>query len=57
MQDPNQPSKLPSLMPFVVIAAVLVLIFVGVSLFPVFKRYMVQQDCIASGQTSCVQPH
>ena len=50
MQDPDKPSKLPSLMPFVVIYA-------GVSLFPYFKSYMVRQDCIASGQTSCIQPH
>ncbi len=57
MQDPDKPSKLPSLMPFVVIAAVLVLIYAGVSLFPYFKSYMVRQDCIASGQTSCIQPH
>lgn len=57
MAEPDKPSQIPSLLPFVVIALVLLLIYGGVLLFPTFKNYMVRQDCIASGQTTCIQPH
>lgn len=53
MSEPQKPSQLPSLVPFVVIALVLAAIYGGVLLFPVIKGYMVRQDCIATGQTNC----
>jgi len=53
---PGKPpeGRLPSLLPFIVMAVILLLIYAGVMLFPVFNRMMKQQDCIASGRTDCV---
>jgi hypothetical protein len=53
MPDPDKPSPIPTLLPFVVIALLLALIYGGVMLFPMFKGYMVHQDCLATGRTSC----
>ncbi len=53
MPDPQKPSPMPSLLPFVVIALVLAIIYGGVLMFPVIKGYMVRQDCIATGRTNC----
>lgn len=44
---------MPSLIPFVVMALVLVLIYLGFLLFPAVKTYMHRQDCIASGRDDC----
>ena len=52
-EPPRGPSPLPSLMPFVVLALILVLIYAGVMLFPLVQRYVAQQDCIATGRTDC----
>jgi hypothetical protein len=52
--DPNRPSPIPSLVPFVTIAAIVVVIFLGVMLFPTIKGYINQQDCIATGRSDCV---
>ncbi len=55
-KPPQGPSPLPSLMPFVVLALILLLIYAGVMLFPMVQRYVAQQDCIATGRTDC-SPH
>lgn len=56
MRDPDKPSSIPSLLPFVVMAVLLLVIFVGFALFPRFKTMMTQQDCMASGRTDCTSP-
>lgn len=53
MTDPDQPSKIPSLIPFVVMALLLVVIYAGVMLFPTIKAMVGRQDCIGSGREDC----
>ena len=48
------PSKLPDFTPFIVLAALLGLIALGLYLFPAIKRVVNTQDCVASGRTDCV---
>lgn len=56
MPDRSKPSPIPSLIPFIVLAAVLILIYVGFLLFPAVKTMINRQDCIASGRSDC-GPH
>ncbi|MGI4746675.1 MAG: hypothetical protein ACRYGI_04540 [Janthinobacterium lividum] len=56
MRDPTKPSSIPSLLPFLVMAVLLVVIFLGFALFPMFKTMITQQDCVASGRTDCSTP-
>ena len=56
MPDPRMPNKLPSLLPFVVIAALLVAIYGGLLLFPTLKGAINRQDCVGSGRTDCQPP-
>ena len=57
MEKPDQPlpprSKLPDFTPFIVIAAVLGVLALGLYLFPVIKGMVNYQDCVASGRTDC----
>ncbi len=59
MNKPERPAppppKLPDFTPFIVLAAVLGLLLLGLYLFPLFKTMMVYQDCVASGRTDCVR--
>ncbi|MCQ8239687.1 hypothetical protein [Rhizosaccharibacter radicis] len=52
--SPNGPPGPPSLVPFLVIAGVLVLIYLGMMLFPHLKRVINTEDCIGSGRTDCL---
>ena len=56
MPEPRTPNKLPSLLPFVVIAALLLAIYGGLLLFPIVKGFINRQDCIGSGRTDCQPP-
>lgn len=56
MPDPDKPSSMPSLLPFVVMAVMLLVIFLGFALFPMVKTMITQQDCVASGRTDCTTP-
>ncbi len=53
MREPRTPNKLPSLLPFVVIAALLLLIYGGLLLVPTVKGLANRQGCVASGRTDC----
>ncbi|WP_419730714.1 hypothetical protein [Lichenicola sp.] len=55
MADPGKPSPLPSLMPFIVMAVLLVVIYGGFLLFPMIKSIINQQDCVATGRNDCYQ--
>ena len=52
MSAPRE-SKLPSLLPFVVAALVLVIIYGGLLLFPTIKALVDRQDCLAAARTDC----
>ena len=52
MPPPHEP-KLPSLLPFVVVALVLLVLYGGVLLFPTIKDFINRQDCVATGRTNC----
>lgn len=56
MSSPRKPSSLPTLIPFVVMAIILVMIYLGVLVFPMVKSLINQQDCVASGRDDCY-PH
>ncbi|MGI4957363.1 MAG: hypothetical protein ACRYGI_07165 [Janthinobacterium lividum] len=51
----ERPSKLPDFTPFIVLAALLGLLLLGLYLFPMFKTMMVYQDCVASGRVDCAR--
>ena len=53
MREPRGPSQIPSLIPFVVLAVILLVIYGGVLLFPAIKGYIERQDCLGSGRTDC----
>ena len=53
MKPPRPPNRPPSLLPFVVLAAILVVIYGVMLAFPTIKGYINQQDCVATGRTSC----
>ena len=55
MPDPGKPSPLPSLMPFIVMAVLLVIIYAGFLLFPMIKTVINQQDCVGTGRADCYQ--
>jgi hypothetical protein len=44
----------PSFTPLLVICAVLIAIYAGVTLFPYLKRTINTEDCIGTGRTDCV---
>lgn len=56
MRDRNKPSPVPSLIPFVVIALLLIVIYAGFLAFPTIKHLINNQDCVASGRDDCY-PH
>ena len=47
------PAKLPDFTPYIVIAAILGLLALGLYLFPVIKGMVNYQDCVASGRVDC----
>ena len=53
MRAPRKPNRMPSLLPFVVMALVLLAIYGGLLLFPALKGLVNRQDCIATGRTDC----
>lgn len=56
MSSPRKPSSVPTLIPFIVMAVVLVIIYLGMLVFPMVKQLINQQDCVASGRDDCY-PH
>ncbi len=52
MPAPHEP-KLPSLLPFVVMALILLVLYGGLLLFPTLKGVVNRQDCVATGRTDC----
>lgn len=54
MPDPDKPSSLPSLMPFVAMAVILLVIFLGLLLYPWSSRPGARPDCGAPGHHDCV---
>lgn len=53
MRPPRKPNSVPTLLPFIVMAVILLVIYLGVLLFPTVQRIMNRQDCIATGRTNC----
>ena len=53
MPPPRKPSPVPTLLPFIVMALILLVIYLGVLLFPKVQDYVRRQDCIATGRTNC----
>lgn len=45
--------RLQRLLPLVVLAAILLLIYGVMLAFPAIKGYINQQDCVATGRTNC----
>ena len=52
MPAPPEP-KLPTLVPFVVMALILLALYGGLLLFPTIKGIVSRQDCVATGRTDC----
>ncbi len=53
MPTPRKPNPLPSLMPFVAMAILLLVIYGAVLLFPTIRSIIDRQDCVGSGRTDC----
>ncbi len=53
MRPPRKPSPVPTLLPFIVMALILLVVYLGVLLFPAIQSYVSRQDCIATGRTNC----
>jgi len=49
----RKPSPVPLVIPFVVMAFALMVIYVGLLMFPTVKTLLNQQDCVASGRSDC----
>ena len=53
MRAPRKPNRTPSLLPFVVTALVLLVIYGGLLLLPPGRARVNRQDCVATGRTDC----
>lgn len=56
MPDRDKPSPIPSLMPFVAIAVILLVIFFGLLLYPATRPSNAGPGCHAAGLLGCA-PH
>ena len=54
-RPPRPPGKLPDFTPYIVLAAILGALALGLYLFPAVKRMVNYQDCVASGRTDCAE--
>jgi cytoskeletal protein RodZ len=50
------PKRRPDLLPIFTLVAIVVLILVGVWLFPRLQQALSFQDCVATGRANCAPP-